>query len=433
MLILLMFHCVNAQNVGIGTKIPDGRLQINHNSNELSGLLLVDSNTVYGGMISFKNLAHSRKIHLRGYNPNGFELNQNLEILTDSIIIATFRGNGNVGIGSPTPVARLTVGGYETAPNGLAAAIQLQNGASWNTWTMRAGAVGTSTPSDGFSIGDNIDYHFNISSAGNIGLGTVNPTAKLHVNGGVKIAGANTVELGAGVAGKELNAGKIGYNSFGSGGLEIVGAGTNTSNRSVFFFADGGTVFSGPVDVYGAVRINGNPGVQGQVLTSTGSDEPVWADAPYKNTTRFQVAFGSNTTGSGNMDVSSTGYNLNPADITVGANSITINRAGLYRIQGTYSGQVTYGTTTPPAWEPEVGVSIAFSGTMAGSHTIVSNVHFTRTNTIPNATYYAFGRYSIDLHLIAGAVLRFSKSLVTNGSPVYTFTGTNIHGYLISE
>src|SRR5688572_16385899 len=102
--------------------------------------------------------------------------------------------------------------------------------------------------------------------AQNVGIGTSTPTARLHVNGMVKIDGLNVIEFGADIAGKEVNAGKIGYNSFGSGALEIVGAGTNTTNRAVYFFAEGGTTFSGPVNVQGNIRIQGNPGTAGQVL-----------------------------------------------------------------------------------------------------------------------------------------------------------------------
>ena len=93
----------------------------------------------------------------------------------------------------------------------------------------------------------------NISSTGNVGIGTSTPSAKLDVNGSVKIEGNNTLEFGAGVAGKEVNAGKIGYGAFSSGAsLDIVGAGTANNNRVVKVFAEGGAYFSGPVTGVGA-------------------------------------------------------------------------------------------------------------------------------------------------------------------------------------
>jgi hypothetical protein len=51
-------------------------------------------------------------------------------------------------------------------------------------------------------------------------------------NSGILVQGKNTIKLGEGVAGKEVNAGAIGYQSF-SNALDIVGAGTTASNRAV--------------------------------------------------------------------------------------------------------------------------------------------------------------------------------------------------------
>jgi hypothetical protein len=73
--------------------------------------------------------------------------------------------------------------------------------------------------------------------------------AKLHIAGSVKIDGNNTLEFGAGVAGKEVSAGKIGYQSFGANdALDIVGAGTG-ANRKIRFWNEGGAEFMGNVAV----------------------------------------------------------------------------------------------------------------------------------------------------------------------------------------
>jgi hypothetical protein len=55
------------------------------------------------------------------------------------------------------------------------------------------------------------------------------------------------MEFGAGIVGKETNAGKIGYEIFGTGALTFVGAGTSATNRKVFLFAEGGTESNGPL------------------------------------------------------------------------------------------------------------------------------------------------------------------------------------------
>jgi microcystin-dependent protein len=69
-------------------------------------------------------------------------------------------------------------------------------------------------------------------------------------NGGnVGILGTKVLEFGRGIAGKESNAGKIGYNTWSGDALDIVGAGTNSnaSDRKIRLYCDGGVTASGTV------------------------------------------------------------------------------------------------------------------------------------------------------------------------------------------
>jgi hypothetical protein len=52
-------------------------------------------------------------------------------------------------------------------------------------------------------------------------------------NAGQRVAGAMATEYGAGIAGKQADAGKIGYQTFTAGALDIVGAGTTAGQRIV--------------------------------------------------------------------------------------------------------------------------------------------------------------------------------------------------------
>jgi microcystin-dependent protein len=71
-------------------------------------------------------------------------------------------------------------------------------------------------------------------------------TGKQTVSAPINVNGANVIEFGADTAGKQSDAGKIGYQVF-SDGLDIIGSGTSGSNRKVKVWAEGGASFTGPV------------------------------------------------------------------------------------------------------------------------------------------------------------------------------------------
>jgi hypothetical protein len=72
------------------------------------------------------------------------------------------------------------------------------------------------------SFSDNV-----IFTGGNVGIGTTNPTTKLEIDGQTNIKGSNVINFGSDQT-KQTDAGKIGYGTFDSGALCIVGAGTGT-------------------------------------------------------------------------------------------------------------------------------------------------------------------------------------------------------------
>ena len=266
----------------------------------------------------------------------------------------------------------------------------------------------------------------------NVGIGTNTPTAKLDINGPVKLEGNNMFEFGAGIAGKEVNAGKIGYNVFSQNALVLIGAGTTNTNRAFYFYAEGGTTFDGPVNVGGQIKVNGNSGAAGQVLTSNGSADPQWAESAYGNNTRFKTSFSSTIEGDGNMDLTSTGYNLNTSDISIDATSITINKTGLYRLNGGVTGWVSYPVTTP-AYEPELTCSIILSGASTGGLTLTYYDHYIRRSSVGNPNYYLSRLFSVDMHLPAGTIVRISKSVWWDGSPSLGSCGVTLCGNLISQ
>lgn len=83
-------------------------------------------------------------------------------------------------------------------------------------------------------------------TAGTSMLGTTTITT-LTVSGPVSVDGSNYMQFGNGVANKNGDAGKIGYQLFSPDSLDIVGAGTSGSNRKINFVAEGGANFTGAV------------------------------------------------------------------------------------------------------------------------------------------------------------------------------------------
>ncbi len=185
----------------------------------------------------------------------------------------TFTGdqtiNGNVGIGGPPSDAALDVEGpIRLNDNDLffRSGTDRNHGLGWYgpgskpfagvlldgpvLYGWNGGGLGSKSGGDKFAL--------NWDGAGNVGIGETTPSAKLEVNGGVKITSSNRLEFGSDVAGKEPNAGKIGYEAFTPDTLDIVGAGDTATTRKVKIHAEGGTEFTGGIRVRG-----GLPGTYG--------------------------------------------------------------------------------------------------------------------------------------------------------------------------
>lgn len=202
-----------------------------------------------------------------------------------------YYNTGNVGIGTNNPGHKLTAEGIGTSNTGVLG-IDVTGNAAF-TWASSAIAPNLSAGNSIIHMlgqAENeynsgyIGFHFiesgssdnfltfglhshdnllSLTGAGNVGIGTTSPSARLHLSAGagnaaIKIDNTAYLEFGAGVSGKETNAGKIAYQLFTTDALDIVGAGTPVvSDRKIKFWAEGGSYFTGRIDVAGGAYCNG--------------------------------------------------------------------------------------------------------------------------------------------------------------------------------
>lgn len=116
--LLLVPFFIHAQNVGIGTTTPSARLQINHRSFTTVGLQLLDSSASRAGSIRFSTINNPVGMTISSFYESSFNKGHYLDINSDTAFVATFRGDGNVGLGVESPLYRLDING-DINTNGL--------------------------------------------------------------------------------------------------------------------------------------------------------------------------------------------------------------------------------------------------------------------------------------------------------------------------
>lgn len=113
----------------------------------------------------------------------------------------------------------------------------------------------------------------------------------------------NVLELGAGVIGKEANAGKIGYQRFSADALDIIGAGPDAASRKIRFWAEGGTILNG---LLRAPSLLAQPSTDAanvlRVLTAGGSAVLRTDTSPLRNYVMGRLVLGAGTVTLANGD-----------------------------------------------------------------------------------------------------------------------------------
>lgn len=268
----------NTGNVGIGTSTPLSKLAIQtgtgqtgwtHTGTTGSTTIIVDESI--GGVSSSLGTSSDHPFRLKANGQGMVHLYPNGKVVVGSNAFAP-AVNGRLTIESEG------IGYGLTHTNGLISVGSFVGG------SPAAGWLGTISNHPLNFFADNGGALMTILSNGSVGIATTSPAAKLHLNGNMKINFDNTIEFGAGVPGKEVNAGKIGYQTFTPGALDIIGAGTVSGNRRIKFWNEGGGEFSGnvlfsnSVGIGTAINASYRLSVNGNIRSKEVVVETGWAD-----------------------------------------------------------------------------------------------------------------------------------------------------------
>ena len=179
----------------------------------------------------------------------------------------------NVGIGTTVPLTRLSVSSPSDSPDPyptLGSPAGRFSVLNYNNYGLVVGVNGSGNVFEQVQRTDGNAAAYNLilqPAGGSVGIGTANPGSKLEIaasgaNPSMQIDGQGTLQFGAGISGQEGNAGKIGYETFGSNtSLDIVGAGTTGSNRNTRFFDTVTIGYEPPLGSGTVMAINGSVGI----------------------------------------------------------------------------------------------------------------------------------------------------------------------------
>ncbi|KKS25990.1 MAG: hypothetical protein UU87_C0005G0017, partial [Parcubacteria group bacterium GW2011_GWA2_42_11] len=289
----------------------------------------------------------------------------------DVVNVMTLRDNGNVGIGTTSPYARLSVEGESALGNSATAG-----------YFVATSTTATSTFAGGFTAGTNAGFAVNataaansmyINSAGNVGIGTAAPGAKLEITGDLTLSNGatRTISVGSG-SGNDLKISAGNRIGSGSGGNLYLDAGESIETDQP--------------NVLIATIIEGNVGI--------GTTTPQW---------KLQIAGSTPSIALTDMAVGSNGHWLmtsSGGNFYIGTSSTSYITSSPSALTITNAGYVGIGTTTPMS-------ALSIKSTTANQLTIAYS----------DAKYGTIGTDSSGLMTIAGNQ--------GAGGNVYVDTGSN--------
>ena len=315
----------SAGHVGIGKTDPTGALYVKGEDNTRS-------------RITVENTAGSSVFSLQPqYNDN------RLDVLSSSTTVISMKGTGNVGIGTITPEAKLTIDGSVrnwslTNPGTTVGTIHLNPGYHADDLDDQGGSItwGAVDDSAGNNSADNAQAGIYVKSAGGYGthmaLATTNSYANgaytrmfIHANGNIGIgttapASKLTVSSGSSTANSEIS---VGYDQNNRGIITYLPA----DDRLGFGTIDGGTNYFDVLSIYqGKVGIGTTAPTAPLTVVADANAEAIRVFGRPDGHSSIELRNNDGTTRYGGLDAGSSSVTLytddsNPFHINTGGNT----------------------------------------------------------------------------------------------------------------
>jgi hypothetical protein len=298
----------NDGNVGIGTTSATSKLTILQSSGADSVLLELQSNNDPG--IRFGRSTYGSLIrHVSATTDYiAFNCNGSSKPSVSATAQVVFNENGNVGIGTDSPTSKLHVVGNVQLYGTSGGNININTAASGNGDISFDGSTFTivsNSSSASLVLSTNSTERFRITSAGNVGIGTTSPAAKLDVVGSAAISSTLTV-TGATALNGAVNLSTSGTSTVTLGSASSYGVLTASGTNAASIYLNGAnrTGFEAKLQFGAAEHQWFNGSLSSQIMTlntnglGIGTTSPVaklsvYTTSPHGSPTGISVAAGT--------------------------------------------------------------------------------------------------------------------------------------------
>lgn len=187
-----------AGNVGIGIADPDKQLTVATGA-RIFGVLIGEGSPTVDMAYAYESIGVNSGMNLRLQSPSGIGFHTGMtatEPDDNSKNRLWIAANGNVGVGTVNPTATLDVNGQlnsrqfralQGIPPNDAAQVGFAFGGDGDTGVF---SPGSGVANGIVSLYSNSQEAIRVIPGGNVGIGTTNPTARLDINGALKVGAA---------------------------------------------------------------------------------------------------------------------------------------------------------------------------------------------------------------------------------------------------